>query len=188
MYKLYDEYKCSLKLARKGLRKRQKLNAEIREKYEEPHSRSDHNQNKTDITHWNSMVSELKEVMKMIEIYLEFEDRDLLHKEYNRMKKLILNLTSYEGDIPLETAYGEIMPDTTMGIYEIEKKEELMELLDEVLTERQKEMIYSYFWMGMTQEEIAEKLNIDRATVTQTVQNSLEKLRNHIKKDDFADF
>ncbi len=40
----------------------------------------------------------------------------------------------------------------------------------------------------MTQEEIAEKLNIDRATVTQTVQNSLKKLRNHIKKDDFADF
>ncbi len=188
MYELYEDYKNSLKLARKGLGKRQKVNAGIRKKYDEPFGRHDYNLNKNDITLWNGIVRELKEVMKKIEMYLKFEDRDLLHKDYEKMKRLIKTPASYEGLIPIDDLYGEIVQDSTNIVCDVEMQEQIVELLDRVLTERQREVIYSYFWMGMTQEEIAEKLNIDRATVTQTVQNSLKKLRNHIKKDDFADF
>ena len=188
MYKLYEDYKSSLKSARKGLRKRQKINACIRDKYESPFGRQDYNTNKNDITNWNGIIRELKEVMKKIEMYLEFEDRELLHKEYEKMKRLIKNPVSYEGLIPIDDLYGEIVQDSTNIVCDVEMQEEIVELLDRVLTERQREVVEMYFWMGMTQEQISEKLGLSRQTVTDYVQNSLEKLRIYIKKDDFTDF
>jgi len=188
MYKLYEDYKSSLKLARKGLRKRQKINANIRDKYEEPFGRQDYNINKNDITSWNRIANELKEVMKKIEMYLKFEDRELLYKDYEKTKRLILNPGSYEGLIPLDDAYGEIMPDSTDIVCDVEMQEEIMELLDKVLTERQREVIKMYFWEGMTQNEIANKLNIQQNTVSQIITNSLENLRNIIKESDNVSF
>ena len=188
MYKLYEDYKSSLKLARKGLRKRQKINANIRDKYEEPFGRQDYNINKNDITSWNRIINELKEVMKKIEMYLKFEDRELLHKDYEKTKRLILNPGSYEGLTPLDDAYGEIMPDSTDIVCDVEMQEEIMELLDKVLTERQREVIKMYFWEGMTQNEIANKLNIQQNTVSQIITNSLENLRNIIKESDNVSF
>ena len=188
MYKLYKDYKSSLKSARKGLRKRQKINADIRGKYEEPFGRQDYNTNKNDITSWNRIINELKEVMKKIEMYLKFEDRELLHKDYEKTKRLILNPGSYEGLTPLDDAYGEIMPDSTDIVCDVEMQEEIMELLDKVLTERQREVIKMYFWEGMTQNEIANKLNIQQNTVSQIITNSLENLRNIIKESDNVSF
>ena len=188
MYKLYEDYKSSLKLARKGLRKRQKINANIRDKYEEPFGRQDYNINKNDITSWNRIVNELKEVMKKIEMYLKFEDRELLHKDYEKTKRLILNPGSYEGLIPLDDAYGEIMPDSTDIVCDVEMQEEIMELLDKVLTERQREVIKMYFWEGMTQEQISDKLGISRPAITKMLANSLENLRNIMEKSDFTSF
>ncbi len=188
MYKLYEKYKGSLKLARKGLGKRQNINAEIRKKYDKPFGRHDYNLNKNDITNWNGIIRELKEVMKKIEMYLEFEDRELLHKEYEKMKRLIKNPASYEGLIPIDDLYGEIVQDSTNIVCDVEMQEQIVELLDRVLTEKQREVIEMYFWENKTQEQIGEILNIDRVTVTQYVQNSLEKLRNYVKKNDFADF
>ena len=45
-----------------------------------------------------------------------------------------------------------------------------------------------YYWDGMTQKKIGKKLGLDRVTVTQYIQNSLEKLRKCIKIDDLIDF
>lgn len=188
MYKLYEDYKSSLKLARKGLRKRQKINANIRDKYEEPFGRQDYNINKNDITSWNRIVNELKEVMKKIEMYLKFEDRELLHKDYEKTKRLILNPGSYEGLTPLDDAYGEIMPDSTDIVCDVEMQEEIMELLDKVLTERQREVVEMYFWEGMTQEQISDKLGISRPAITKMLANSLENLRNIMEKSDFTSF
>ncbi len=56
----------------------------------------------------------------------------------------------------------------------------LSELLD-CLTERQREVIMSYFFDGLTQQQIADKLGIGRRTVTTTIERSLEKLRKNIK-------
>ena len=170
------------------MRKRQKINANIRDKYEEPFGRQDYNINKNDITSWNRIVNELKEVMKKIEMYLKFEDRELLHKDYEKTKRLILNPGSYEGLTPLDDAYGEIMPDSTDIVCDVEMQEEIMELLDKVLTERQREVIKMYFWEGMTQNEIANKLNIQQNTVSQIITNSLENLRNIIKESDNVSF
>lgn len=188
MYELYEKYKSSLKLARKGLGKRQNINAEIRKKYDEPFGRHDYNLNKNDITNWNGIIRELKEVMKKIEMYLEFEDRELLHKEYEKMKRLIKNPASYEGLIPIDDLYGEIVQDSTNIVCDVEMQEEIVELLDRVLTERQREVVEMYFWEGKSQTEIAEIYDITQPAVTKIMTNSLENLRNVIKKSDIVDF
>lgn len=178
MYKLYEEYKKTMEISKKARNKRQKLNREIREKYEEPYSRKDFNDNKKDITLWNSMIRDLEESMKMIEMYLDYNDRHYLHKEYDEVKKRIYNPTSIEGEVPFETLYKESIPDMTDLVCDIELQEEIQELLDTVLTERQKQVIYMYFWENMTQEEIAKELGIQKQNVSNYIQNSLEKLRN----------
>lgn len=188
MYKLYEDYKSSLKLARKGLRKRQKINANIRDKYEEPFGRQDYNINKNDITSWNRIVNELKEVMKKIEMYLKFEDRELLHKDYEKTKRLILNPGSYEGLIPLDDAYGEIMPDSTDIVCDVEMQEEIVELLDRVLAEKQREVIEMYFWENKTQEQIGKILGLDKSNISRILQNSLELLKIYIEKSDIDSF
>ena len=188
MYKLYEDYKSSLKLARKGLRKRQKINACIRDKYESPFGRQDYNTNKNDITNWNGIIRELKEVMKKIEMYLEFEDRELLHKEYEKMKRLIKNPVSYEGLIPIDDLYGEIVQDSTNIVCDVEMQEEIVELLDRVLTERQREVVEMYFWEGKSQDDIADKFDITQQAVAKILSNSLESLRNTIKCGTIEDF
>lgn len=185
MYKLYEEYKETLKKAKKALRKRQKLNAEIREKYEEPLQRADHVQNTSDITHWNSMIEGLGESIKMIEMYLDFEDREFLQKEYERVKKLIYNQHSYEGRVELNGLYGIRVEDILKTICETEFEEEMAELLDEILTVRQKQVVEMYYFEGMTQEEVADILGIAQQNVQLYLQNSLEKLKNTINYGEF---
>ena len=177
MYKMYDEYLHTLKNARKTVAKRQKLNTDMREKYGSPFGREDYERNRRDITEWNSMIRDLEEDIKMIEMYLEFNDRTYLHREYNNMKSMILNKNSYEGEIPTDCLCGFSIPDTTDIVSDVELQEEIVDLLSEVLTDRQKQVVQMYFWDGLTQEKIARELGVDRVTVTQSMQNSLEKLR-----------
>lgn len=188
MYKMYDEYKEALKKAKAALRKRQKINAKIRDKYEKPYARHDYNANKRDITLWNSMIRDLEEDLKMIEMYLDFDDRYYLHKEYNNMKSMILNKNSYEGEVPIKNLYGTSTPDTTEIIFDVEMQEEIVELLDDVLTERQRQVVQMYFFENMTQERIAKELGISREAVKLYLANSLKKLRNNVKTISFSDF
>lgn len=178
MYKLYEEYKKTMEISKKARNKRQKLNREIREKYEEPYSRKDFNENKKDITLWNSMIRDLEESMKMIEMYLDYNDRHYLHKEYDEVKKRIYNPTSIEGEVPFESLYQESIPDMTDLVCDIELQEEIKELLDKVLTDRQKQVIYLYFWEQKNYEEIGKVLNISKQSVHEFLQEALEKLRN----------
>jgi len=188
MYKLYEEYKETLKKAKKALRKRQKLNAEIREKYEEPLQRADHVQNTSDITHWNSMIEGLGESIKMIEMYLDFEDREFLQKEYDRVKKLIYNQHSYEGRIEIDGLYGIRVEDILKTICETEFEEEMAELLDEILTVRQKQVVEMYYFEGMTQEEVANILGITQQAIFDILQNSIEKLKNSMNYEEIYKF
>lgn len=187
MYKLYDEYKESLKIAKKTLLKRQKMNTEIRERYEEPYQNEEHLRNVVDITHWNSMISDLEEDMKCMELYLDYEDRVLLNRDCENMRKMIYDPKSYEGLVPLESAYGETVRDTIDIVCDVELQEEIVELLDEALTERQKQVIYMYFWEGMTQEQIAMKLGIAQQNVSANLQNSLEILRSCVNYDEIIE-
>lgn len=188
MYRLYDEYKKTLQDVKKVTRKRQKINADIREKYKNPYRRKDYNNNKSDITNWNSMGSELEDTIKMIEMYLDYDDRYYLHKECNDVRSMIYNQNSYEGEIPYDSLFGESIKDTTDIVTDIELQEEICELLDDVLTERQRQVIEMYYWDEITQDKIAKKLGINQQNVQSYIQNSLEKLRKCIKIDDFIDF
>lgn len=60
------------------------------------------------------------------------------------------------------------------------QRDMLSELLD-CLTERQREVVTAYFFDGLTQQQIADKLGIGRRTVTTTIERSLERLRKNIK-------
>lgn len=188
MYNLYEQYKETMAISKKTRNKRQRLNREIRERYEEPYKRRDHVDNVNDITHWNSMIRDLEEDMKMIEMYLEFEDRYYLHKEYNDTKSMIYNQNSYEGMVPLEEIFGESISDTTEIVTRVELQEEIVELLDRVLTERQRKVIHMYFWEEMTQEEIGKKLGVDKSTINRIIASSLEILRDCINMEEIIDF
>lgn len=188
MYRLYKEYKKTLKQSNETLRKRQKANAEMREKYYKPFQREDYNYNKADITHWNSMINDLIDDMKMIEMYLDFEDRYYLHKEYNDIKSMIYNQNSYEGIVPIEELFGETIPDIAEIVCNVELQEEIVEMLDEVLNDRQRKVIRMYFWDDMTQEEIGNELGISRQAITKIVADSLNILRNTVKYSDLCDF
>ena len=188
MYNLYEQYKETMAISKKTRNKRQKMNREIREKYDKPYKRRDHVDNVNDITHWNSMIRDLEEDMKMIEMYLDFEDRYYLHKEYNDTKSMIYNQNSYEGMVPLEEIFGESIPDTTDIVCDVELQEEIVELLDRVLTERQRKVIHMYFWEEMTQEEIGQALGTTQQAIAKTITNSLEILRDCINMEEIIDF
>ena len=133
MYNLYEQYKETMAISKKTRNKRQKMNREIREKHDEPYKRRDHVDNVNDITHWNSMIRDLEEDMKMIEMYLDFEDRYYLHKEYNDTKSMIYNQNSYEGMVPLEEIFGESTSNINV-IYTNELQREIVILLNNLLT------------------------------------------------------
>lgn len=71
----------------------------------------------------------------------------------------------------------EEVPDVLDAIV---RRDMTSELLD-CLTERQREVVTAYFFDGLTQQQIADKLEIGRRTVTTTIERSLEKLRKNIK-------
>ena len=50
-------------------------------------------------------------------------------------------------------------------------------MLKDLLTDKQYTCVFMYFFEGYTQEHIADKLKIERPTVTQYIQNSIEKIR-----------
>ena len=188
MYIMYEEYKKTLRKAKKVLLKRQNINRGIRDKYEEPHQRPDHVANVSDITNWNSMIRDLEEDMKMMEMYLDFDDRILLHRDYNNMKSMILNQNSYEGEIPLDTLYDECVGGVEDIICDIEFQEEIVDLLDKVLTERQKQVVNLYYFEGKTQEQIGKLLGVTQQAVTKILTNAIETLRKYVKSSDLLDF
>lgn len=185
---MYEEYKKTLKKAKKVLLKRQNMNREIREKYEEPFQRQDHKANVVDITHWNSMIRELETDMKEIEMYLEFDDRVLLHRDYNNMKSMILNQNSYEGELPFDELYDESIDNLEDLICNQELQEEIIDLLDKALTDRQKQVINLYYFEGKTQEQIGKILGLTQKNVSVNLSNSIEILRSCVKNDDLLDF
>ena len=58
------------------------------------------------------------------------------------------------------------------------EKELIKELL-QTLTERQKEIIYLYFWEQMNQMDIAKSLGISQQTVAGTIKGSIEIMKKH---------
>ena len=56
------------------------------------------------------------------------------------------------------------------------RKEMIQELLG-LLTERQKEVVFEYFWEQKSQSEIAEKLGVSHAAVSKILTRAVTRLR-----------
>lgn len=56
------------------------------------------------------------------------------------------------------------------------EKEKILELMG-MLTERQKDIVITYFYYGKTQWEIAKELGITQSTVSQTLMSALRRMR-----------
>lgn len=58
------------------------------------------------------------------------------------------------------------------------QKDMLSELLD-CLTERQREVVTAYFFDGLTQQQIADKLGISKPAVNKAIKNALSAMRKN---------
>jgi RNA polymerase sigma factor (sigma-70 family) len=71
------------------------------------------------------------------------------------------------------------------GLTEREARDEVAAVLDRLevgrllalLTERQRAIVVAHYYLGLTQEEIAEMLGVRRGTVSATVSQSLARMR-----------
>lgn len=65
---------------------------------------------------------------------------------------------------------------------QIEKlKKILYKAIEEVLTDRQKEILIIYYFEEKTMEQIAEELNINKSTVSRTLQRAEKNLKKIAK-------
>ena len=64
----------------------------------------------------------------------------------------------------------------------IAQRDMLSELLD-CLTERQREVVTAYFFDGLTQQQIADKLGVSQATVKITLDRGLSNLKKKFSKN-----
>ena len=64
----------------------------------------------------------------------------------------------------------------TAAIGAVDRKEKILELMG-MLTERQKDIVITYFYYGKTQWEIAKELGIAQPTVSQTLMSALRRMR-----------
>ena len=106
--------------------------------------------------------------------------------DFGYLEQIEANLMNRKGDRKGSRQYEEdwehirVEEEAPDVLDAIIQRNMLSELLD-CLTERQREVIMAYFFDGLTQQQIADKLGIGRRTVTTTIERSLEKLRKKIK-------
>ncbi len=75
-----------------------------------------------------------------------------------------------------------------VGLDEVSSKDEVSAIIQRLevgrllalLTERQRAIVVAHYYLGLTQDEIAESLGIKRGTVSATVSQSLAHMRNEV--------
>ncbi len=116
-----------------------------------------------------------------------------LNKEFERQLKQ--DKTYQARTVSLEylnQKYGFELADTSLSEDEIERieqqeleKEEFNKKLHEAidkLTEKQRKVIYMYFWENKTIREIANELGVYFTTVEESYQSALKKIKKFLKK------
>ena len=66
--------------------------------------------------------------------------------------------------------------DYTNDVYQSLDKEAILKAL-RLLTEKQREVVVLYFWYDLSQQEIADKLRVDKSSVRDRLASALNKLR-----------
>lgn len=186
--KLHSEYKNTyneiLKLKNKLQKENKKIKNELYNKknteLEQKLLKMIYNKNKIDIELLNDMLKDVETSIEIIELYLDYDKREFLHKKHERLRKQIFDGRSVEGIHP----DGDIILPSNVEFEDVVCNRELQEMLwdmcELILSQRQKEVVYLYYWKNMTMEQIGKKIGIDKSNVSRNLQNSIEKLREHI--------
>lgn len=132
-----------------------------------------------------------------IEIETENIDEEKLIEELNKEfeRQLKQDKTYHARTVSLEhlnQKYGFELADTSLSEdeqeiieqQELEKEEfnkKLHEAIDK-LTEKQRKVIYMYFWENKTIREIAKELGVYFTTVEESYQSALKKIKKFLKK------
>jgi len=108
-----------------------------------------------------------------------------------RVEQNILDQFSLEADLHYESE-EDILARSFQRDWVSKLIPKVLELMDDVLTERQREIVHLYFFKKMTEEEIAQKLGISISSVSQhlfgkrrndkVVGGALQKLRKVCKQ------
>ena len=132
-----------------------------------------------------------------IEIETENIDEEKLIEELNKEfeRQLKQDKTYHARTVSLEylnQKYGFELADTSLSEDEIERieqqeleKEEFNKKLREAidkLTDKQRKVIYMYFWENKTIREIAKELGVYFTTVEESYQSALKKIKKILKK------
>ncbi|MDP9245843.1 MAG: sigma-70 family RNA polymerase sigma factor [Chloroflexota bacterium] len=87
-----------------------------------------------------------------------------------------------------KTRRGLFQARRDVGLDEVSSKDEVNAIIQRLevgrllalLTERQRAIVVAHYYLGLTQDEIAESLGIKRGTVSATVSQSLAHMRNEV--------
>jgi len=120
---------------------------------------------------------EIIENLIMIERYLPQKDRFFTNKRDNEIRKMTLNKTSNVGFIYNDKVSKNIDKELT--------RKELIKLIKSLLTEKQFECFYMYYFEGKTQEEIGKELKMTKSTVNVHIKNSILTVKNIAKKSNY---
>ena len=107
----------------------------------------------------------------IIRLTLEGERR----LEQNQYVRDGSKLLSYDA-ISQGEAYMVDPHDYTNDVYQSLDKEAILKAL-RLLTEKQREVVVLYFWYDLSQQEIADKLRVDKSSVRDRLASALNKLR-----------
>jgi len=142
--------------------------------YKEQNKQIRNHQLQTQIGILNAVEKDLFSTICEIEEYLSWEQREYLHRRNENYRKNIYNSRREEGFVPK----GRLGGFTTEEIFcNAELRENLLDIINTILTPKQFEIIYLYYFSDYTQEEIARKLNLERNSVHTHLQRSIEKIR-----------
>ncbi|MBE6849882.1 MAG: sigma-70 family RNA polymerase sigma factor [Ruminococcus sp.] len=65
----------------------------------------------------------------------------------------------------------------------------LRDILAQDLTDRQKEILLHYYYDGMTEQEIAQALAVNKSTISRTLDRARQRIRKHMRfYFDYTDF
>ncbi len=65
----------------------------------------------------------------------------------------------------------------------------LRDILEQDLTDRQKEILLHYYYEGKTEPEIAQELGVNKSTISRTLDRAKQRIRKHLRfYFDYTDF
>ncbi|HZJ98588.1 MAG TPA: sigma-70 family RNA polymerase sigma factor [Tissierellaceae bacterium] len=189
MYILYDEYNNTHKNLNRSIRELQKKNSHLRDKDRNLGEDYIFNKNMIDITLMNEMSRDLVYSMELMEGHLDYEDRHYTNRKADSISRAIFSQHDLYGLVPDgELEYSSDIDNVEDIVSNVELQEEIIDLLDEALTERQKQVVNLYYFECKTQEQIAKLLGVKQHTISQIAANAIEALQKYVKSSDLLDF